>query len=147
MAFSFKIPEKFSFRTRLFVVMIIMLLVSGVLVLGTTSIQYESQRENYHLGRLNRKESQIKRHINYLVSKNNLFNKSDSIWNQFSADFEKINSIHSIRYSLFKLDGSPLLIYHTPLEIIANEPRLDATAIQTVGEKGWDGFSLAVVVA
>lgn len=31
------------------------------------------------------------------------------------------------------------------LEIIANEPRLDATAIQTVGEKGWDGFSLAVV--
>lgn len=31
------------------------------------------------------------------------------------------------------------------LEIIANEPRLEATAIQTVGEKGWDGFSLAIV--
>jgi len=31
------------------------------------------------------------------------------------------------------------------LEIIASEPRLDATAIQTVGEKGWDGFSLAIV--
>jgi predicted O-methyltransferase YrrM len=31
------------------------------------------------------------------------------------------------------------------LEIISNEPRLDATAIQTVGEKGWDGFSLAIV--
>lgn len=31
------------------------------------------------------------------------------------------------------------------LEIIAKEPRLDATAIQTVGEKGWDGFSLAIV--
>ena len=31
------------------------------------------------------------------------------------------------------------------LEIIAAEPRLDATAIQTVGEKGWDGFSLAIV--
>jgi predicted O-methyltransferase YrrM len=31
------------------------------------------------------------------------------------------------------------------LEMIANEPRLDATAIQTVGEKGWDGFSLAIV--
>lgn len=32
------------------------------------------------------------------------------------------------------------------LEIIAAEPRLDATAIQTVGEKGWDGFSLALVL-
>lgn len=33
----------------------------------------------------------------------------------------------------------------TFLEMIAAEPRLDATAIQTVGEKGWDGFTLAVV--
>jgi len=31
-------------------------------------------------------------------------------------------------------------------EMIAREPRLSATAIQTVGAKGWDGFALAVVV-
>ena len=31
------------------------------------------------------------------------------------------------------------------LEFLASETRLDATAIQTVGEKGWDGFSLAIV--
>jgi predicted O-methyltransferase YrrM len=31
------------------------------------------------------------------------------------------------------------------LSIIAAEPRLTATAIQTVGEKGWDGFVLARV--
>jgi len=33
------------------------------------------------------------------------------------------------------------------LEIIAAEPRLTATAIQTVGEKGWDGFVLARVIS
>jgi predicted O-methyltransferase YrrM len=27
------------------------------------------------------------------------------------------------------------------LEMLASEPRLDSTALQTVGEKGWDGFS------
>ena len=32
-------------------------------------------------------------------------------------------------------------------EAIAAEPRLAATAIQTVGEKGWDGFVLATIVA
>jgi predicted O-methyltransferase YrrM len=32
-------------------------------------------------------------------------------------------------------------------ERLAAEPRLSATAIQTVGSKGWDGFALAVVVA
>jgi predicted O-methyltransferase YrrM len=31
------------------------------------------------------------------------------------------------------------------LRMISKEPRLSATAIQTVGEKGWDGFALAVV--
>lgn len=31
------------------------------------------------------------------------------------------------------------------LAAIAAEPRLSATAIQTAGEKGWDGFALAVV--
>ena len=30
-------------------------------------------------------------------------------------------------------------------DLIAAEPRLHATAIQTVGEKGYDGFALAVV--
>lgn len=32
------------------------------------------------------------------------------------------------------------------VDLIAAEPRLIATAIQTVGEKGWDGFILARVV-
>ncbi|HEX3347729.1 MAG TPA: O-methyltransferase [Acetobacteraceae bacterium] len=30
-------------------------------------------------------------------------------------------------------------------EMIAQEPRLSATAIQTVGNKGWDGFAIAIV--
>ena len=30
-------------------------------------------------------------------------------------------------------------------EMMAREPRLSATAIQTVGSKGWDGFALAIV--
>ncbi|MFC9222737.1 O-methyltransferase [Streptomyces hygroscopicus] len=32
-------------------------------------------------------------------------------------------------------------------ELIAEEPRLTATAIQTVGEKGYDGFALALVTS
>ena len=31
------------------------------------------------------------------------------------------------------------------IDLLASEPRLDATAIQTVGVKGWDGFAIAVV--
>jgi predicted O-methyltransferase YrrM len=31
------------------------------------------------------------------------------------------------------------------LEVLSNEPRLSATAIQTVGSKGYDGFLIALV--
>lgn len=31
------------------------------------------------------------------------------------------------------------------MDMLATDPRLDSTALQTVGEKGWDGFSLTVV--
>jgi predicted O-methyltransferase YrrM len=31
-------------------------------------------------------------------------------------------------------------------EMMANEPRLSATVLQTVGTKGYDGFAVAVVV-
>ena len=31
------------------------------------------------------------------------------------------------------------------LEMMGADPRLDATAIQTVGSKGWDGFAVAIV--
>jgi predicted O-methyltransferase YrrM len=31
------------------------------------------------------------------------------------------------------------------LDLIADEPRLTATALQTVGGKGWDGFAMAIV--
>lgn len=33
----------------------------------------------------------------------------------------------------------------TFLQMLHDDPRLDATAIQTVGSKGWDGFAIALV--
>jgi predicted O-methyltransferase YrrM len=33
------------------------------------------------------------------------------------------------------------------IDMLAKEPRLTATALQTVGSKGWDGFVIAVVLA
>ena len=32
-------------------------------------------------------------------------------------------------------------------EVLASEPRVTATTIQTVGSKGYDGFTIAVVTA
>lgn len=42
-------------------------------------------------------------------------------------------------------DDADIAGIRTFLELVANDPRVDATAIQTVGFKGWDGFALALV--
>ena len=129
-----KITKSVSFRTRLFIVMIGMLVIAGLLILGTTTIQYESQRENYHLGRLERKEFQIQTHIDYLAEKYNLMNKPIESWEEFSSDFEKINKIHNVQYSLFRLEGNPLFIYHSPLEIIANNYKLSKPLLDKINQ-------------
>jgi predicted O-methyltransferase YrrM len=36
---------------------------------------------------------------------------------------------------------------HEFFRLLANNPRLDSTAVQTVGSKGWDGFSMSIVSA
>jgi predicted O-methyltransferase YrrM len=36
---------------------------------------------------------------------------------------------------------------HEYFRLLAENPRLDSTAVQTVGTKGWDGFSMSIVSA
>ena len=43
-------------------------------------------------------------------------------------------------------DDSKVRASRELLAVLAAEPRLDATALQTVGVKGWDGFALALIV-
>ncbi|MEZ5150754.1 O-methyltransferase [Rhodococcus zopfii] len=43
------------------------------------------------------------------------------------------------------LDDERVRASREVLDVIAAEPRLDGTALQTVGSKGWDGFALALV--
>ncbi len=121
---------KISLRARLFIVMTLLLLIAGIMILGSTIIQYSSQQENYHLSRLNRKVNQIENHLNFIVNKNNLYNKHDSIWKKYEIDFENINKIHNVQYSLFTIEGAPLFIYHSPLKIIANNYNLNEEILQ-----------------
>lgn len=44
------------------------------------------------------------------------------------------------------VEGRATLGTRAALELLGQDPRVDATAIQTTGAKGWDGFALAVVL-
>jgi hypothetical protein len=44
-------------------------------------------------------------------------------------------------------DQQPQTIGRFALDLLSSDPRISATAIQTVGSKGYDGLALAVMTA
>ncbi len=118
-----------SLRVQFFLAMILILVISGLLVVLTTAYQYEAQREKYHFNRLNRKESQIIRHIDYIVDKYDLVGADLSQWKNLESDFNQINQIHRVKYSLFSMDGQSIFSFFAPLEVMANDYSLKAELI------------------
>ena len=56
--------KKLSLRTRIFLAMILLVLLASVLISAVAIYQYKEQSEDYHVGRLARKEENIQTHIN-----------------------------------------------------------------------------------
>ena len=101
--------NKMSLRLRIFISMILLVFTATLLVLGSTYYQYRTESDQYNSYRQERKESQLKRQINYIVNKYNLSENYD-IWEDYQSDFEEITRIHSVEYSIFKIDGTPLFL-------------------------------------
>ena len=104
--------------------MIFLVLLACLLILIATYFQYQNESEDYNLFRLNRKESQLRNQISFLVKTNSLENKPDNYWLDHKDDFTAIMKIHNVNFSVFNLQGDALFNSFLPLEIIANNYKL-----------------------
>jgi len=113
-----------SLRLRIFISMILLVFTATLLVLGSTYYQYRTESDQYNTYRQDRKETQLTKQINYIVSKFDLSNNYEK-WENFKIDFDEITKIHNVEYSIFNLEGKPLFYSYLPLEIISNNYSLD----------------------
>ena len=104
--------------------MILLVFTATLLVLGSTYYQYRTESDQYNTYRQDRKETQLTKQINYIVSKFDLSNNYEK-WENFKIDFDEITKIHNVEYSIFNLEGKPLFYSYLPLEIISNNYSLD----------------------
>jgi len=118
------LKNKMSLRLRIFISMILLVFTATLLVLGSTYYQYRTESDQYNTYRQDRKETQLTKQINYIVSKFDLSNNYEK-WENFKIDFEEITKIHNVEYSIFNLEGKPLFYSYLPLEIISNNYSLD----------------------
>jgi len=124
--------KRISLRTQIFISMILLMFLACLLILVATSVQYQNESIDYNNFRLNRKENQLRKQIDYLVVKNDLLNKKDSVWAKYKEEFSAVIKIHNVNYSVFNLEGKPLFTSFLPLKIIANNYSLDSDFLEVI---------------
>ncbi len=102
---------KLSLRTRIFISMTILVLLASILIAAVTIYQYKEEAEEYHQGRLERKEERIQIAINnalkittYPVNEKNIaliFREKDRIY--------QISEEHSMPINIYGLSGKLLV--------------------------------------
>ncbi len=88
--------------------MILLVIIFSLLILGATFYQYNNQSADYNERRLERKENQVKNHINFILKRDSIYNKFQKIKDNLFTDFSSIAEIHKVEYALFDLKGGPI---------------------------------------
>ena len=107
MAFSFNI-SMLSLRTRIFITMILLIVVSSVLLASISIIQFKSEAKEYHQERLENKENAIKEHINYILSTTTYPLTTENLPLIFKDRIYELSDIHNLEINIYDLQGNLL---------------------------------------
>lgn len=101
--------RKPSLRVRIFLAMILLVLIASILIAGVTIYQYNEEAHDYHKERLERKEDNIRRNIDFVIRETTYPVTTEKIPLIFKEEIHKIADIHQLRVNLFDLDGGFLI--------------------------------------
>jgi len=100
--------KKLSLRVRIFIAMIFLVLVASILITGVTVYQYKEETQDYHKQRLERKEADIQRHINFVIQETSFEVKTEKIHFIFKDEIYKIATTHNLPINIYDLEGQIL---------------------------------------
>ena len=100
--------KRLTLRNRIFIAMIVIVLLASVLIALVTVFQYREETQDYHQQRLERKEKNIKAHINFIIKQTSYEVTTENIPLIFKDEIYKIADIHSLQIDFYDLEGSLL---------------------------------------
>ncbi|OEK06178.1 two-component sensor histidine kinase [Flavivirga aquatica] len=91
--------------------MILLVLLGSILISAVAIYQYKEQSQDYHKGRLERKEENIQKHHKRILNgrQNTWEVKTENIPLIFKEEIYNIADIHKLQINLYDLDGSLLI--------------------------------------
>lgn len=126
--------KKLSLRTRIFLAMIFLVLLASMLISGLAIYQYKEQSQDYHRGRLERKEENIQSHIKQVLnSRQNTWEiKTENIPLIFKEEIYSIANIHKLQINFYDLEGNLLISSKAELQNLAAAKCLSAQVLNAV---------------
>lgn len=88
--------------------MILLVLIASVLIAAVTIYQYNEEARDYHKDRLERKEDNIRRNIDFVIRETTYPVETEKIPLIFKEEIYKIADIHQLEINLYDLDGGLL---------------------------------------
>ena len=82
--------KRLSLRIRIFIAMILLVLIASILIAAVTIYQYNEEAQSYHKDRLERKEENIKRHIDFIIRETTFEVKTEKLPLIFKDEIYKI---------------------------------------------------------
>ncbi|MGB6267535.1 MAG: HAMP domain-containing sensor histidine kinase [Olleya sp.] len=100
---------KLSLRLRIFFAMIFLVLLASILIALVAAYQYSEETQDYHKQRLERKEKNIKRHLDFVIRETTFEVVPDNLPFIFKDEIYKIADIHGLKLNLYDLEGTLLV--------------------------------------
>lgn len=118
--------KKLSLRDRIFIAMIFLVILASVLIAAVAIYHYSEETKDYHKQRLERKEKNIKAHINFVIRETTFPVTTKKIPSIFKKKIYEIADIHNLQINLYNLEGGLLISSKASLR-----PQLSAKCIKS----------------
>lgn len=89
--------------------MILLVLLASVLIAAVTIYQYREQAKDYNEQRLERKETQLKKNINYVLRETTFEVKTENLGFIFQKEIGQIADVQKVNFNIYDLEGNLIL--------------------------------------
>ncbi len=121
-----------SLRIRIFLSMIVLIIVASILMASISIIQFKNEARGYHQERLERKETAIKEHINYVLSNSTYPLTEANLPLIFKDEIHELADIHNLNLNIYNLKGKLLISSKASFSVDSVSPPIPNYIIKLV---------------
>ncbi|SDE45982.1 sensor histidine kinase [Ulvibacter litoralis] len=129
-----------SFRFRIFLSMLLLLLGASILIAMVTIYQYREEAKDYHKERLLRKEENIRKNIDFILKNTTYPVETDKIPLIFKEKIYELKAIHNLEMYLYDLEGNYLKSSKASFYFDSTDTKMKSYALQALEKSPTKSF-------